>query len=378
MRAEYLLWWTKDSQLPALVTTGVPGATALPGVLGQPDTSVAYGGSDPDNQVRSGGRFTVGFWLNDSRTVGLEGNYFFLASRSVRYDAYSSGAPGSAVIARPFFDVTSGIENAQLVAFPGIASGEIHVSSYSRLQGAELNALCVPCCTPCCDPCGDPTCRSQSKTGCGGSYRLSLLAGFRYLELDEGLGITEISNINPALSPGSPTFGGSRIAAADQFDTRNYFYGAQVGAQAEWCWRRFFVNAVGKVALGVSHEVVDVHGTTVITSPAGTSVVTPAGFLASGSNSGQFARDRFAVVPEFNVNVGYQVTRHVRAYVGYTFVYWSSVARPGNQVDTALSGTQIPTDTRFNPQAGPARPAALLRNTDFWAQGVTFGLELRY
>ena len=43
-----------------------------------------------------------------------------------------------------------------------------------------------------------------------------------------------------------------------------------------------------------------------------------------------------------------------------------------------ISGTQIRTDSRFNPAAGPARPAALLRETDFWAQGVSFGLEFRY
>ncbi len=80
----------------------------------------------------------------------------------------------------------------------------------------------------------------------------------------------------------------------------------------------------------------------------------PSGFVASGSNSGQFTRDRFAVVPELGINVGYQITRHVRASVGYTFLYWSSIVRPGDQVDLGLSGTQIRTDSRFNPAAGPA------------------------
>ena len=94
VRGEYLLWWIKDSQAPALITTGVPGATALPGVLGQPGTTVLFGGSDVDNQVRSGGRVTGGFWLDNCQTVGLEGNYFFLGSRSVRFDRASSGAPG--------------------------------------------------------------------------------------------------------------------------------------------------------------------------------------------------------------------------------------------------------------------------------------------
>jgi len=106
--------------------------------------------------------------------------------------------------------------------------------------------------------------------------------------------------------------------------------------------------------------------------------VTPVGFLASGSNSGHFTRDVFAVVPEVGINLGWQITTQLRASVGYTFLYWSSVVRPGDQVDVGLSGTQLPTDTRFNPGAGPARPAVLLRGKDFWAQGINFGLEFRY
>ena len=377
---EYLLWWIKGSQVPPLVTTGTPGASTLPGVLGQSDTTVLFGGSDLDNPVRSGGRFGGGFWLNDCQTIGLEGSYFFLGSRSVHFD------DSTGLIARPFFDVINGIQNAELVSFPGIATGNIQVSAFSRLQGAELNLLCIPCCTPCCDPCADQACGSGEtakhnaycNTCCGCNYWVSLLGGFRYLQLDEGLDITESSQVNPDLAAGSPLFGGSTINIGDQFDTHNYFYGGQIGAKAEICWGRWFVDVVGKVALGDSHEVVDIHGVTAITSPAGTTVVTPAGFLASESNSGQFSRDRFAVLPEIGINVGCQITPCMRAFVGYTFLYWSSVVRPGDQVDVGLSGTQIPTDTRFNPQAGPARPAVLLRDTDFWAQGINFGLEFRY
>ena len=140
-----------------------------------------------------------------------------------------------------------------------------------------------------------------------------MLAGFRFLQLDEDLGIVEISQVNDALPAGSPLFGGSTITIGDQFDTHNYFYGGQIGGQAEICWGRLFVDFLATVALGATHEVVDIHGATAITSAAGTTVVTPAGFLASGSNSGQFTRDAFAVVPEVGVNVGCQITKHWRA-----------------------------------------------------------------
>lgn len=353
-----MLWWIKDGELPALVTTGAPGATALPGVLGQQDTTVLFGGSDVDNQTRSGGRVSGGYWLNDCRTIGVEGSYFFLGSRTTGFDSVSSGALGSAVIARPFLDVITGLQNSQLVAFPGVAGGEIHLNSPSRLQGGDLNLTSIACC------------------GC--NYWVSLLSGFRYLQLDEGLGIAEITRVNPALPAGSPLFGGSTITMSDQIDTNNYFYGGQIGAQAELCWGRLYVDFLGKLALGMTHQVADIRGRTALTSPTGTGAVFPAGFLASGSNSGQFTRDVFAVVPELGINVGCQITSCFRAFVGYTFLYCSSVLRPGDQVDVGLSGTQIPTDTRFNPLAGPARPGVLLQDAGFWAQGVSFGLEIRY
>jgi hypothetical protein len=196
LRGEALLWWTKNGQVPPLITTGVPGSTALPGVLGQPGTTVLFGGSDADDQVHAGGRVGGGFWFNDCHSIGLEGNYLYLASRSVRFDGSSSGALGSAMIARPFFDVIGGTQNAQLVAYPGIASGEIHLTSSSRLQGAELNVLGIPWSMPRCDAnqdcCAGDSAKHNTNGGafCGGNFRVSLLGGFRYLQLDEDLGIT--------------------------------------------------------------------------------------------------------------------------------------------------------------------------------------------
>ncbi len=372
LRAEYLLWWTKGSRLPPIVTTGQPGATPLPGALGQADTRILYGDDGGTGRPRSGGRFTGGLWLDCCHTVGVEGSYFFLADRNTRFDAASDATLGSPLIARPFFDVLTGRQNAQLVAFPalaggttplpaggaGLASGDIHASTYSRFQGADVNAFCCLC------------------TGC--NYSVQALAGFRYLQLNEGFDVRESTRVNPALPAGAPFFGGSTIAIADQFDTRNNFYGGQVGLRGEVRRGAFFLAAQAKVALGVTHQTVDILGSTAITPAGGPTVVTPAGFLASGSNSGHYVRDRFSVVPEVGVNAGVQVTDNLRAFVGYNFLYWSSVVRPADQIDVGLSGTQIPTDTRFNPAAGPARPGGPIRDTGYWAQGISFGVELRF
>src|SRR5262245_5302896 len=167
VRGEYLLWWIKDTRVPPLVTASPPGSA---GILGNPGPVVLFGGAPIDNEERSGGRFSAGFWFDCEQTIGIEGGYLFLGSRSVSFSAGTPTAGGN-TIARPFFNVTTGAEDSELVSQPGRLTGTVATSLSSRLQGAELNGICNLCC------------------GCSG--RVDLLAGFRWLELDEGLGITE-------------------------------------------------------------------------------------------------------------------------------------------------------------------------------------------
>jgi hypothetical protein len=356
--AEYLLWWIKDSQLPPLVTAS-PASAA--GVLG-PSTGVLVGGSDLDHDAFSGGRFIVGFWLNDCHTIGLETEYFFLGTRTDSLSVSGFGGANSGAIARPFINAVTGREDSELVSFPGLVSGTVNVSTSSRLWGAEENAVINLCCS----------CESCSCTPHG--YRVDLLAGFRYLELDEGLTISESLTVLPTATTGA----GTRFGLVDEFDTHNRFYGGQVGARAEYWWGRFFTDALAKVALGSTHESVTINGATIISAPGATPVVREGGLLALPTNIGHFSRDRFSVVPEVGINVGYAITSNLRAFVGYTFLYWSDVARPGNQIDRVINPTQIPTNMGAGTLVGPARPAVNLRDTDFWAQGVNFGVEFRY
>jgi hypothetical protein len=344
-----LLWWIRDSHLPPLVTASPVGSA---GILGQPNTTVLFGGHT-DNEERSGGRFGAGYWFDCDKTFGIEGSYFFLGSRSVNFAAGPSG-PGSAVIARPFFNVITGAEDSELVSVPGRVTGTVSAGLSSRLQGAELNGVCNLCC------------------GCRG--RVDLLAGFRYLQLDEGLGITE----NLLVNPGLPLIGGTAFGVSDQFSTHNWFYGGQIGARAEVRNGDFFVNLLAKVALGCTHQVMDVGGSTVIAPPGQAATVSNGGLLALPSNSGHFTRDQFAVVPEVGINVGYQLTDNLSVFVGYSFLYWSSVARPGNQIDLAVNPTQLPRVPGPPQLVGPARPAPELADTTFWAQGINFGVAFRY
>ena len=109
-RSEYLLGWIKTTKFPPLVTSG-PASDAIPGALGSPNTSILFGRGGMDYQDRSGGRFTLGYRLDDDHRWGIEGGYFFLAGRNIG-QAFTS--PGEPTLATPFFNVNKGIQDASL------------------------------------------------------------------------------------------------------------------------------------------------------------------------------------------------------------------------------------------------------------------------
>jgi hypothetical protein len=343
LRSEYLLWGIKDSHYPPLLTLApFPTTAARPGALGQDGTAVVFGGSDMSNKDRNGGRFFAGCWLGGEEQIGLEVGYFFLATRSVGTFITSTGNP---ILARPFFNANLGIQDSSLDAYPGLASGGVKIDVPSFLQGAESNLISVLIQRP--------------------QFRLEALAGFRYLNLQEGLHIAEDVQ----------TFTGDLIHVSDRFNTETNFYGGQVGARSEFRYRRWSVGVITKVALGDSSQAVDIRGFSQGTSPA---FFANGGLLALPSNIGHFTRDNFAVVPEVGGNLGFQFTQSLRGFVGYSFLYWTQVARPGDQVDTVVNVNQVPTSTTFGTPGGPNRPAFIFHSTDFYAHGVNFGLEFRF
>jgi hypothetical protein len=131
------------------------------------------------------------------------------------------------------------------------------------------------------------------------------------------------------------------------------------------------------VALGSMNQAVTILGAQQLTAGG---VTTPSlgGLLALPSNIGTQTRNQFAVVPEANMNVGYQLTSFCRVFVGYSFICASSVVRPANQIDRDLNVSQIPNFNFPNPPAAAVRPLAPFETTAFWAQGINFSCEFRY
>ncbi len=202
---------------------------------------------------------------------------------------------------------------------------------------------------------------------------MSVLAGFRYIDLREGLTIASTENLLGA-------FAGTSYTANDNFATKNQFFGAQLGVKAEKQFGQFDGSAVAKVALGDNRQTVSIYGNSIVTGnsfgvPAG---ITPGGIFTQATNIGRQSRNQFAVVPEAQLEVGYHVSSGMRIFVGYDFIYLNNVVRPGNQIDTTINFTGNPAITPPGVLTGAARPGPQFNGSAFWAQGVKLGASYAF
>jgi hypothetical protein len=367
-QAEWLSWWTKGFQLPPLVTTAAATDPELTrAALGFGTTRIIFGGGPTSSDSRSGGRFTVGRWLDPERSTSVDVTYMFLANKTDTFLAKSDQFP---VIGRPFFNINENRQDRELTTSPGTnlgdafkAIGSTRVDMRSKLWGLEGNAR-----------------RILSEGECG---RITGMIGVRYLHLHEQLNITEDILAQRAIAvvpPAVPIRVGDRITVFDGFDTRNNFFGGQIGLNAELMRGRWSLDTRVKIAFGATEQTVNIAGSQSIVSTNGARQDFQGGLYAVTSNIGQHSQTRFAVVPEVGVKLGYNLTENVRLFVGYDFMYWSNVLRPGDQIDQTIDANLIPNFTGGGPlpRAPQVRPIVPFRTTGYWAQGCNAGLVLRY
>jgi hypothetical protein len=355
--AGYESAWIKPGRnTTPLLTQGSP-ADAHPGALDQPGTTILFG-DRVDYRRFDGVRLDLGFYLNDCWAVEWVGEYLF--PRHVK-TAVASDANGNPILARPVFNVLDQTERAFINSSPGIATGAAFVDARSEFLGSELNLRTL-----------------YRPSDC---FRLELLGGFRFLRLQETLATRDL--LQP-LVPGVFTFLGFNpvdptmvLEDADTFRTVNHFYGIQLGGQATWEGKRLFASAFGKVAVGVTDEEVDINGQTALFTPA-QPFVASGGILALPTNIGQHTRPVFGFVPEGGLAVGVKVTPHLRLTAAYSFLYWNSVVRPGNQIDRGVNPTLVPSDATFGTLTGPLRPAFRFGDETFWVHTLTVGVDLHF
>ncbi|MFO0929001.1 MAG: BBP7 family outer membrane beta-barrel protein, partial [Gemmataceae bacterium] len=192
----------------------------------------------------------------------------------------------------------------------------------------------------------------------------------------QALGLTEDLCIHESYTgvPGTAAAGLSGTSH-DHFRTRNLFQGLYVGLAGEHQINRWLVGWTGKLALGYNDRTLQISGMSELTLPGGQTTTTPGGLLAVASNSGTYHSASPVFLPELGVNLGYRVTERFVVRVGYSFLYWDRVWRPGEQVDTTINPAYL---APGNNSATPVRPVALQSDSSLFVHGLNLGAELRF
>lgn len=352
----------RRASLPPLITISQPGTPqGQAGVLGAPGTAVVFGQSAVNGDERPGARFELGYWLDCDQTIGVQLDFFMLGDQVAR--GQSSSPDASSIIGRPFLDAASRNQNAELVSFPGLVAGSVQATASSTgMVGAGVQFRENLCCNYGCGCCGR-------------GYRLDIIGGYRFLRLADHLEVTEsLTAIDP-----NNRFGvapGTNIVVADDFRTRNEFNGFDIGLAGEIRRNRLVLEFLAKLGMGWNNTDVDINGGTTINVPGTPSVTNVGGLLALPSNIGHFPSDHLAFITELGLKLGYQLTPHVRAFAGYNFLFWTDVARAGDQVDLSVNPTRLPASPTG--VTGAARPAFHFRPVDVYLEDINLGLEVRF
>jgi hypothetical protein len=379
--AEYLMWWVKDAPLSIPLVSAGPIATTHHGLLGDPakngaDSTILYGsphypaqgGNDTQRfQNFSGTRFTFGYTLGAERRFALEASAFALQQQSAGY-ASRGDDTGHPVMGIPVYNSVdyriggmriftgedslpfSLAEDALRARSNGLITGGISVVNDLDLWGGELNGVISLYRTP--------------------SWEISGIVGFRYLELSESLNITSV------IEGLSQAYYGQFGVVRDGFSTKNRFYGGTLGLRGSYSTGRLSLDMSARVALGTVEQIQNIAGGYFSYNFKGAYDAGTQGVFAQTSNEGRVSANRFAAVPEAQIKIGYAITPRLRATVGYDFLYFSSVMRPGDNMNR-----EVPKGQTFN-QADPivstTSPSRLTRTTDFFAHGVSVGMEYRF
>jgi hypothetical protein len=351
--ADYLHLWVQDGPIPLpLVATG-PDNVPLSGIAGQPGTVNLFpSGGRLDYGNLSGWRVVGGMWLDDAGCLGIEAGGFGTERGSASF-RLAGDANGQPFFGRPFINARTGQPNLYFVsqnfsdpALDANLTGALAIESTTQIWGWEVSGV-----------------TTLQREKC---FKSEAIFGFRAIELDESLRFAEslrsLGGAGGGFFLGAPVDPSESLATFDSFETRG----------------SFLLGLAGKVAFGINRQESIINGGSARIDAAGNVVATaPGGVYALSSNIGRRSHDDFAIIPELGVNLGYEVADSIILRVGYNFLYLSSVARAGQQIDPQINPALVPTDSRFG-GGGPERPLIPLKDNDFWAHGLNFGVEVRY
>ncbi|MEQ8786204.1 MAG: BBP7 family outer membrane beta-barrel protein [Pirellulaceae bacterium] len=362
-QSELLLWARHKRMLPPLITTSLPGTPRNAGVtnpiasvLGFPSTTLLFGGNREGSDGEVGGAVDFGFWLDPPNEIGIGGRFWILGDDEQTYFADSLSSPVLNNIGFPLINAQLNKEDAQLIGYQGPQNpqqyGQATAYMANEIHGADayvrLNML--------------HWFGQRRDGGVGRFHNWDMLVGYRYTQVNDLLTLHgQFYTLAPATT----------FSFTDHFRTKNQFHGGLLGLTKTVRNGRWSLTALGKVGIGNMHQSVLVTGTNSRAVGMGAPIVTPGGIFTQTTNIGKYNRDHFAYVPEFKIDVGYQVTDIFRVTAGYDFLYWSNVMMAGQQIDREVNRTLLSGGVGVLP---PSRPAYYYRDTDFWAMGLNFSV----
>jgi len=348
--ASYLLMYVSDATInQPILTTGLAGGTG---------TRTLAGSRDTDYDVMSGFKIAVG-GLVGGNSIGVDVNAMFLGRVS---DTQTFGPQSGTLYARPFFDTTLRSENAKVLASPGAFTGSLVVDNAVSAWGAEFNPF--------------------YRVVQGNSVSLDVITGFRFFSVNEGLNVYDSTRVLPG---GTTAFNGiglganSIVLTHDKFSVRNNFYGGNIGGRISFSRGSVFLDASAKVAIGGVHQILNVDGTTTLAAGGGLvgPTTTAGGFLANPSFTGTRSENRFAVLPEGNITLGYQMSSWLNIFAGYQGLYLSNVARPQEQLNRNFAATNLATTPTYSARGLSSRNLDI-QESDIFMHGFTFGFTITY
>lgn len=350
-------WTLKNSNIPfAVATTGVTG------ILGNPGTRVVLGNSELDYGNYSSWNLNGGFmWANSG--AGVEASYYTLDKNTITGQATSAANP---VLARPFFDTNlnggTGAQNVREIASPGrFGPGSVSFASSSQMWGADLLGV-----VRCIDD---------------GSWKFDVLVGGKYLRLQEDLYIRDTSTVGvngAVFFNGTSLNAGNTTQIVDGTNTITQFYGGTVGARTGYSFGSVSVNSLVKLTLGDSSNTVLGRGTTMLNPGTPGAQTANGGLLVTGLNNTRRQIERVGFMPELGLGATWTPLQFLSFNIGYNFAYLNNVVRPGDQFDTTVNPTFVPTSPSFGVPFGPAAPSAKVQFSDIWFSTFTAGITLRY
>ncbi|MGY8767359.1 MAG: BBP7 family outer membrane beta-barrel protein [Pirellulales bacterium] len=338
---EYLYVWRKGQSFEGslLATSTDPDDEA---VIGTPTTTSLFGLGREQDSPRSGARLTLGVWLDDYQNWGLGSRGIALEREVLGISATTADYP---TMGHPFFNTNTGLNDSVVISKPGV--GDNAANDATTNIRSENNFYS-----------GDIFLTKHLWTK--HANRWDFVTGYSYLQVEDGFSLSSQFTVQD-LGGSIPT--GTVVNFNDMFNTHNEFHGGHVGIMGELQDGPITWRLLSKIALGQMHQEASIAGSYFEDS----NPLDNEGIYARDSNSGNYSQNRFAFIPEFNIDMIYALTGNLDMKFGTTFIYVSDIATPGSVMDP-----------RLDPTGATLNPAFNFNTTDYWVLGLNCGVDFHF